>query len=277
MKKEVKLLREKAISSLLLSIEHFNRPWGRGRQDAVLILLDHSFEMLLKASILHRGGRIREPRETNTIGFDACVRRALSAPSIQFLTDVQALVLQTINGLRDAAQHHLVDLSENQLYFHAQSGVTLFRDLLDSVYGAKLASSMPERVLPISTVAAVNPLVMFKEGVEEVRRLLTPGTRRQAEAESRLRGLAIMDGAIRGEVTQPGEAGLKRLGQQIRQGKTLDDLFPGIIILTPGDGRQLVQHMPHALPRGVRLRGQAVHWLCCHIPLLRKARLPERD
>lgn len=94
MKKEVKLLRGKAISSLLLSIEHFNRPWDLGRSDAVLILLDHSFEMLLKASILHRGGRIREPRQKNTIGFDACIRRALSTPDVQFLTDVQALVLQ---------------------------------------------------------------------------------------------------------------------------------------------------------------------------------------
>lgn len=87
MRKEVKLLKEKATNSLLLSIEHFNRPWDRGRSEAVLILLDHSFEMLLKASILHRGGRIREPREKNTIGFDACIRRALSNPTVRFLID----------------------------------------------------------------------------------------------------------------------------------------------------------------------------------------------
>jgi len=58
MKREVKLLRKKAVESLLLCIEHFNRPSDVGRADAVLILLDHSFEMLLKACILHRGGRI---------------------------------------------------------------------------------------------------------------------------------------------------------------------------------------------------------------------------
>lgn len=69
---------------------------------------------------------------------------------------------------------------------------------------------------------------MFTEEVEEVRRLLAPGTRRQAEAEARLRSLAIMDGSIRGEFTQPGESDLKRLGQQIRDGRTLDDIFPGI-------------------------------------------------
>jgi hypothetical protein len=75
-KREVRLLREKAIDSLILAIEHFNRPYDRGRASSVLILLDHSFEMLLKASILHRGGRIREPRAKQTVGFDACVRKA---------------------------------------------------------------------------------------------------------------------------------------------------------------------------------------------------------
>jgi hypothetical protein len=76
--------------------------------------------MLLKAAILHRGGRIREKRAKQTIGFDACVRKSLSDGEIKFLKEEQALVLQTINGLRDAAQHHLLDVSEGQLYVHIQ-------------------------------------------------------------------------------------------------------------------------------------------------------------
>jgi hypothetical protein len=60
MKRETRLLRDKALNSLVLSIEHFNRPWDNGRSDAVLILLDHSFEMLLKAALIHRGGKIRD-------------------------------------------------------------------------------------------------------------------------------------------------------------------------------------------------------------------------
>lgn len=56
MKRESRLLFTKAVDSLVLSIEHYNRPWDRGRVDAVLILLDHAFEMLLKAAIPHRGG-----------------------------------------------------------------------------------------------------------------------------------------------------------------------------------------------------------------------------
>ena len=46
MKREVKHLRQKALDSLLLAIEHLNRPFDRGRVHSVLIYLDHSFEML---------------------------------------------------------------------------------------------------------------------------------------------------------------------------------------------------------------------------------------
>ena len=77
MKREARLLFAKAVDSLVLGIEHYNRPWDRGRVDAVLILIDHSFEMLLKAAILHRGGAIRKPREKQTLGFDECLRKAL--------------------------------------------------------------------------------------------------------------------------------------------------------------------------------------------------------
>src|SRR5580698_1388932 len=158
MRIEARLLKKKAISSLRLSIDHFNRVWGDGRHEAVLIFLDHSFEMLLKASILAKGGRIREPGDKNTIGFDASVRRGLSSGEIKFLTEEQALVLQTINGLRDAAQHHLLTLSEGQLYLHAQSGVTLFRDILKSVFNESLSDYLPDRALPITTIAPADPI-----------------------------------------------------------------------------------------------------------------------
>lgn len=239
MKREVRLLKSKAVASLTLSIEHFNRPWDMGRGDAVLILLDHAFEMLLKASILHRGGRIREPRQKNTIGFDACVRRALSTPGVRFLSEEQTLVLQSINGLRDAAQHHLVDLSEAQLYLHAQGGVTLFRDVLAAVFQEKLSDHLPARVLPISTRAITDPMVMFEEELDEVRQLLMPGSRRAAEAHAKLRGLAIVDGAIRGELLQPGDGDLRRIAAKVQAGDRLDQVFQGISsvrFVTDGSG-----------------------------------------
>ena len=63
MKQLPKALFAKSLDSLVLAIEHFNRPWDRGRHEAVLILLDRAFELLLKSLILHQGGKIREPYE----------------------------------------------------------------------------------------------------------------------------------------------------------------------------------------------------------------------
>ncbi|MGH7485104.1 MAG: DUF3644 domain-containing protein, partial [bacterium] len=218
MKKEARLLKAKGLSSLMLGVGHFNGLNDTGRTDAVLMHLDHAFEMLLKAAILHRGGRIRDRGQKNTIGFDACVRRGLSDGDIKFLSDDQVLMLQTINGLRDAAQHHLVDVSEGHLYLHAQAGFTLFRDLLRENFGEDLASLLPARTLPISTVAQLDPIALFAEEVEEVARLLRPGRRRTTEAAARLRPLAILDATIRGEKLQPGEKELSRLGQRIASG-----------------------------------------------------------
>jgi hypothetical protein len=230
LKKEAKLLKNKGISSILLSIDHFNRISEVGRSQAVLIFLDHSFEMLLKAGILAMGGKIRERGEPNTIGFDKCVRQALSGTP--FLTEEQALVLQAINGLRDAAQHHLVDLSEGQLYFHAQSGVTLFRDVLKDVFDEDLADSLPARVLPVSTIVPANPLEMFATELDTVKQLLAPGRRHRPEAEAKLRGLAIIDGALQGQFVQPSETELRKLGSRLTGGQSFEQLFPGISAVT---------------------------------------------
>lgn len=227
MKREPKLLLAKACDSLVLSIELFNRPNDRGRVSSTLIQLDHAFEMLLKSAILHRGGRIRENRAKETIGFDACVRRALSDGRIKFLTDEQALVLQTINGLRDAAQHHLLDISEGQLYVHVQSGVTLFRDLLKSVFKQELVTHLPTRVLPVSTTPPTTLATLFESEIDEIKKLLRPGKRRQIEAMARLRPLAILDATIQGEKGQPSDADLRRIGKEVVSGKTWADAFKG--------------------------------------------------
>lgn len=228
MKRESKLLLNKAANSLVLSFEHFNRPWDRGRVEAVLILLDHAFEMLLKAAIVHRGGRIRKPREKQTIGFDECVRKALSDGSIQFLTDEEALLLQTINGLRDAAYHHLIEVSEGLLYVHAQAGLTLFKDLLKRVFQKDLISELPRRVLPISTSPPSDLATIFDAEVKEVQRLLSPGRRRRVEASARLRSLAIVESAIQGEKLQPGPGDLRRLSEAVEAGHSWDQIFSGV-------------------------------------------------
>jgi hypothetical protein len=189
--------------------------------------MDHAFEMILKAAILKRGGRIRERRAKETIGFDACVRRALSDGQIKFLTEEQALLLQTINGLRDAAQHHLLEISEAQLYMQAQAGVTLFRDLMKSVFAQKLGDRLPARVLPLSTSPPLDIATLFDSEIAEIRKLLGPKKRRKLEAEARLRPLAILDSTINGEKDQPSSSDLNKIASKLIAGTGWKEIFKG--------------------------------------------------
>ena len=241
LKREAKLLLDKACDSLLLGIELFNRPSDRGRVSAVLIQTDHAFEMFLKAALLQRGGKIREDTAKETIGFDACVRRGLSDGRLKFLTEEQALTLQTINGLRDAAQHHLLDISEAQLYIHIQSGVTLFRDLLRLVFARELYQELPSRVLPISTMAPVDISTIFDSEITEILKLLQPGRRRSVEAEARMRPLAVLESTINGQKTQPSAGELARIGRNLLK-RDWREVFPGaayLNVVTEGAGADI--------------------------------------
>jgi hypothetical protein len=256
MKKEARLLLEKAVNSLILSVEHFNRPWDCGRTEAVLILLDHSFEMLLKAAIVERGGRIRERRAKQTIGFSKCLNKALTEDGVKFLTDEQVLTLQMTNSLRDAAQHHLLDIAEQMLYIQAQAGVTLFRDIYAEVFGLQLSAELPERVLPISTTPPMDIAALFDQEIAAVRQLLLPRTRRRTEAAAKLRALAIVDSAIGGEQVQPGAQELGRLASRLKTGDvTWQELFPGVAsinLTAQGEG-------PSVALRFTKGEGVAIH------------------
>lgn len=228
MRRESKLLLNKGVDSLVLSVEHFNRPWDQGRVNAVLILLDHAFEVLLKAAIVHRGGRIRKPRENQTIGFDECLRKALSDGNLKFLKEEQVLQLRALNDLRDAAQHYMVDLSEQHLYIHAQAGVTLFCDLVRSVFGKEFTFHLPRRVLPLSTTPPTNLAAVFERDTAEIHRLLEPGMRRRVEANAKLRGLTIVNGAMLDSQMPPTDSDIRRSSEAIRSGRQWHELFPGV-------------------------------------------------
>lgn len=227
MKREAKLLLQKSKDSLILAIELFNRPWEAGRTHSVLILLDHSFEMLIKACILSRGGKIRAKNKKETIGFDACLRKALSDSSIQFLEEDEVLALQALNGLRDAAQHHLLEISENQFYIHMQSGVTLYREILSRVFSEDLVDMLPKRILPVSLSVPADIVVFFDKEVEEIKKLLAPKKRRRVEARARLKSLVILDEALKGTKIQPSDSDLDKMLKKIACETDRTKIFEG--------------------------------------------------
>ena len=232
MRKEAKHLYQKAIDSLTLSIELFNRPNDCGRTHGVLIFLDHSFEMLLKASIIDKGGKIKEKGAKETIGFSACCRKGFSDASIKFLNETEVLTLQRINGLRDAAQHYTLEMSEQYLYFQAQAGLTLFRDIVKTVFKVNLKTKLPVRVLPLSTTQPMDIHAFFSTEVSEIKKLLAPKSRKKLEATEKLRALAIMENAIQGNESQPSDLELKNLQIKLIKGSTWNQIFPSVSTLS---------------------------------------------
>ena len=51
MRKEARTLHSKAVNSLVIAVDHFNRCWDRGRVEAVLIMLDHAFVELSRITM----------------------------------------------------------------------------------------------------------------------------------------------------------------------------------------------------------------------------------
>ena len=235
MKAEVRQLLREAVESLTLGIELFNRPSECCRTSAVLILQHHSLEMLLKAGIVHRGGGIRDPGAEHTIGFDACVGRALSDGACRFLSDEQAALTRALSWVRGAAQHHVVTVAEPQLYLHAQSAVTLAREIMADVFQMDLARRLPRGVLPISTLAPVDVETWFENESNEIAKLLRPGGRRRAEAFARLTPLALLDAAIRGDSEQPSRGAIAARASELASGIPWPGVFTGIggLELTP--------------------------------------------
>ena len=237
MKSDAQILLQKALGSLILSIDHFNQSSDSGRPEAVLILLNHSLEMLLKASLIERGTKIKEKDERNTIGYDRCIRKGLTEGGVKFLNENQGISLRFIYGLRNAAEHYFIDVSESLLYIATQSGFTQFRVILKDVFGQDLADYFPERVFPVSTVHLVDIAQLFHDEIKAIRALLHSSKHNSVETLARLRALSIMEEAIKGESQIPSDEDLEIIGNKIEDGEEWSKIFPGVasINVTPDE------------------------------------------
>ena len=218
MKREARLLLEKALDSVVLSVEIFNRPWHRGRPEGALIFIGRALELFMKAALVHRGYRSRESQYSNTFGFEKCVNKCINEAKPGILTENEAVTVRLINGLRDAAQHYLIEVSERELYIYIQAAVTLLDDKLQDVFGTSLHDYLPERVLPISTIVPLDLESVIAIKLEEIKALLAPRKRKGLQAASQLRSLAVLEKALRGDSVQPTPAELDQLASRIRQG-----------------------------------------------------------
>lgn len=171
---DVQPLADRGVASLLLAIELFNRPIDRGRIEAVLILLHHSFEMLLKASIVAATGKPCVNAKGYSHSFDQCLK--LAQEDMKFLTVDQRRFLSMLDNLRDAATHYYLTVSEDLLYLFAQGSFSLYRELMQAVLGADLRDHIPQRVLPIFCRPPKNIQQLIADEFEGLRAAVRDGT-----------------------------------------------------------------------------------------------------
>ena len=193
MRREARRLADKACESLLISIELFNRPIDKGRTESGLILMDRSLELLLKSAIVHRGGTIWRKDTSETIDFSRAIRIARDNSDVRFLSPAESTILLHLHSQRNAAQHHLSDVSEGLLYTIMQTSMTVFRSVFEGVLGRRLADYLPSRVLPISTTPLIDIQALFDNDLSEIQNLLSPGRRQRAQAEAKLAPWMVLD------------------------------------------------------------------------------------
>jgi hypothetical protein len=230
-KRSAKMYLDRAINSVRLAIEHFNRPYEEGRQEAVLHFALHAHEMLMKAVLLQRGKQIQKRRESKNITFGTATQ-LLGREGEKVLSDSEVLSLTALSNIRDAAQHSVVTLSEQALYLHTQTAVTVFDGVLKDEFGSRLADYLPTRVLPVSTEPPASLELLVDSEVSQIKELLEPHRRRTADAHARLRPLLAVDLAAAGEERTATPLEVDRAASRLKQGRDWREVLPNLAALS---------------------------------------------
>jgi hypothetical protein len=222
MRKEARLLKSKAIGSFRRAAQAFNSLDDEGRVTTVLLHTQHAFEMLLKAALVERRQKVFDAKTGRSIGFERALN--LARQEIGLDEDVVG-TLRAIDALRDDEQHYLGGESEALLYLHVRAGVTIFDDILGSVFGETLADLLPNRVLPISTEVPAELDLLIDRQYRQIAELLQPRRRQRPEARRHIRSLLAMEAHV-AEEAQISERDVNRVERGIRDGRLRSDVFP---------------------------------------------------
>ena len=229
MKREAKQLLEKAVDSAVVGVDHYNRLWDRGRAEAVLIFLDRAFELLMKAIIVERGVKISQKRDRNlSIGSSEALRKCVSNDKTKCISEEQAISIQNLNLLRDAAQHYIVSVSEGQLYVYAQSAITIFLELLKSEFAIEMGEKFPERLSLVNFAVPSDFSTMLDIEFSAIKLMLAPGSRKRLDAKSKIRAFAVLERSLSGSELHHSDSELGAFADQVASGEDWRKIFPGI-------------------------------------------------
>ena len=220
--REAKTLKTKAVASFRHACEAFNYYQEGGRVTAVLLHLQHGFEMLLKAALVQNRIPVFDSDLGRAVGFEKCIN--LSRENLH-LTEEEAGTLRAVDALRDQEQHWMAAMSESLLYVYVRAGVTLFDSLLRRWFSEPLNDHLPLRVLPISADPPRDIQLLIDDEYSQIRALLLPGRRKHADARARIRSLLAIEAHISDGVVVSSRD-VARVEKGVRAGKKRDEVFP---------------------------------------------------
>jgi hypothetical protein len=235
LKRDAQALKSKAISSLRRSTEAFNSHNDEGRATAVLLHLQHSFEMLLKACLVQAGRAVHDKDSDRSIGLAKCINLG---KEVVALSEDEAGLLRVIDALRNEEQHWYHYAPESLLYAHCRAAVTIFDSILQRAFGDRLIRHMPLRILPLSVEPPRDIQLLLNEEYSNAVALLQPGGRRGHEARARIRFLLALQAHVVEEFS-PKAGEIARIERAMKSGKSYGEAFPslqGLVSVTSGEG-----------------------------------------
>lgn len=239
LKRDCRTLKAKALSSLKTGLIAFNSLTDDGRTTSVLLHLQHSAEMILKAALLQNGHKLFDKGESKSIGFKKCLGKVVTDLNI---SEEVAGPIRSIDAHRDVEQHWFGNMSEELFYLEVRAFLTAFDALLRQLFGETVADHLPVRVLPISTQPPSGDLdILFNSEFEQIKKLLAPGKRHRDEARAKIRSLLAVEAHAADEV-EVLERDVNRIEKAIKSGKVIADVFPRLTSLAStitGQGVQI--------------------------------------
>ena len=190
LKRDAKTLKSKSIASLTRGLNIFNNSEENGRHETVLLLLQHSSEMLLKSLLIQKGENVFDKQRGISIGLNKALQTALNK---SWITEGQAGAIRTLDAMRDQAQHWMLVSSEELLYINSRALITAIDGILTKHFDDTLADNLPLRVLPISTTPVTDINILLDKEFTQIKELLSPNRRARDEARGRIAALLAME------------------------------------------------------------------------------------
>ena len=172
------------------------------------------------------------------------------------MSEDDAVALQSLNSLRDAAQHYMIELSEEHLYVYAQSGLTLFDRLAKNVLHRPLKDEIPQRAMPVCAQPPTDLGALFDAEFADIKRMAAPRSRKRLDARAKLRSMAVLQSSLDGKKSQSSDAELNQFLTRINGGEDWRDIFPGVATLRiakEGTGSGLALRITRNQGEAVRL------------------------